>query len=371
MSAQAAPIDPQTLAPPTPARSGAFGGLCAGVVAGAVGGGGAAVMADLGVVNVDHFVRGAALGAAGVGAAAALAGALLGALTARRGRRAPFLWSFGTLFWSSLVATVEAGQGDWLSAARTFILGTALLVGLVALAAWLRPILWKLRWLLLGWLALCLVGEGYSRLYPKSFTPLSSPPDEPVAQLWYGPLPTPLNVLAVHYWLVTFDPAEGRWHRWDLWQEKNVRPPSWGHVHKDLMDPDAWYGGGPGRPEQEWRGDEARAIISTLARSPEYPHRDGYVAWPGPNSNTYIAWALREAGVSADMDPRAIGRDYRGRAGAGLTTTRTGVQAESSLLGGKAGLKEGVELHFLTFTFGVGTGPPAIKTPLGRIGFAE
>jgi hypothetical protein len=36
----------------------------------------------------------------------------------------------------------------------------------------------------------------------------------------------------------------------------------------------------------------------------------------------------------------------------------------------KAGLRDGVELHLLTFTCGIGTWPPAIKTPLGRVGFA-
>jgi hypothetical protein len=75
--------------------------------------------------------------------------------------------------------------------------------------------------------------------------------------------------------------------------------------------------------------------------------------------------------VSADMDPRAIGRDYHGCAGIGRTTTATGVQAESSLLGVKLGLEEGVELHFLGFTLGSDFWPPALKTPLGRFGFAK
>jgi hypothetical protein len=32
--------------------------------------------------------------------------------------------------------------------------------------------------------------------------------------------------------------------------------------------------------------------------------------WPGPNSNTFVAWVLREAGVEHALDPRAIGRNY-------------------------------------------------------------
>jgi hypothetical protein len=33
--------------------------------------------------------------------------------------------------------------------------------------------------------------------------------------------------------------------------------------------------------------------------------------WPGPNSNTFAAWVLREAGVAEPLDPRGIGRNYR------------------------------------------------------------
>jgi hypothetical protein len=135
------------------------------------------------------------------------------------------------------------------------------------------------------------------------------------------------------------------------------------------MEPNRWVGGQTGRPEHEWHGDEARAIMAVLARSGDYPDKDKYLAWPGPNSNTYPAWVLRQAGVSADLDPRGIGRDYQGRVGAGWTTTGTGVQVESSLLGVKAGLEDGAELHFLCFTFGIDFWRPAIKTPFGCLGF--
>ncbi len=353
----------------SPAGAGALGGLIGGVLAGALGGAAAHCIEDLAPPAPDSILPNALAGGVVGGVVAAAAGALVGRLLGAR--RAAFWWPMVAAFWSVLVASVEVAQAGLGSGARAFLLGMVLLPALVA--AW--PRVWwalrKARWLLLGWLILCLVGEGYGRLWPKSVTPLSSTPDGPVAQLWYGPLPKPLNLSAVHYWLVTFDPAEGRWHRWDLWEYKDVRPPNWGHVHEDLMAPDAWPGGGPGRPEREWHGDEARAIRNVLARSPEYPYRNRYLAWPGPNSNTYIAWVLREAGVSADIDPRAIGRDYLGRVGIGWTTTRTGVQAESPVLGVKAGLKDGVELHFLTFTLGIDTWPPALKTPLGRVGFAE
>src|SRR5713101_8836549 len=114
-----------------------------------------------------------------------------------------------------------------------------------------------------------------------------------------------------------------------------------------------------------------RALADAVADSAEYPYRRRYLAWPGPNSNTYVAWVLRRAGVAADLDPRGIGKDYLGLAGVAISTTGTGVQAESSLLGLKVGLRDGVEVHFLYFTFGLDAVRPAVKTPFGRLGMSK
>ncbi|HKI35838.1 MAG TPA: DUF3750 domain-containing protein [Gemmataceae bacterium] len=355
------------------ALAGARGGALGGLLAGALGAVFGRCIQDIAPPSPSTIVPDALEGAVTWGLVAGAAGALAGwVIGPRCGRRTASTWPCRAAFWSSLVASVEAAQVGAASGARAFVLGMVLLPVLFATWGWVRRGLWKARWLLLGWLGLCLVGEAYSRLRPKSFTPTSSRPGEPVVQLGYSPLPTALGYLAVHYHFLTFDPADGEWHRWDLWQYRAQGGSAhWDHVHRDLLSSQTGVGGGPPRIEREWRGEEARAILRALARSAEYPYRKNYLAWPGPNSNTYPAWVLREAGVSADLDPRALGRDYHGRVGAGRTTTATGVQAESAVLGVKVGLEDGVELHFLCFTFGIDVCPPAIKTPLGRVGFPE
>jgi hypothetical protein len=227
------------------------------------------------------------------------------------------------------------------------------------------------KWLLAAWLAVCLTGEVWKRTHPRPFTALAPAPDEPVAQLRAAPLPSVLRFVAVHCWLLAFDPDTGRWHRWEVWQDADAGGASWGHVHKDLMHPDGDVGGGPYFVLREWRGLQARAILAALARSPRYPYRDRYCPLPGPNSNTYAAWVLREARVRADLHPMAVGKDYHGLCGAGVSPTRTGVQAETPLLGLKLGLADGLEAHGLCLTLGLDLWPPAVKTPLGRLGFAE
>jgi hypothetical protein len=351
--------------PATPVWAGAVGGCLGGLLAGAIGGCAGAIINDVGVLDEGHVLWAAAWGAGVLGVAGAVTGALTGVLV-RRGRLAPYLWPATATFWAGSAAMLAATRGDWLNAVGTFVGSTALLVGLIALADRLRPVLWKLRGLLLGWLLLCLAGEVYSRLRPSAPRPL---PDDLVVELRSAPLPGPLGCLARHHYFVVFDPVSGRVQRWDLWQYPNAGGDSWGHVHRNLMSPDSGTGGGPPRLERRWHGDEARALLAALGRPDEYPYRGGYVALPGPNCNTYVAWVLRQAGVSLDLDPRALGKDYLGPVGTGLTTTGTGVQAESTLLGAKVGLRDGAELHLLTFTFGVDVWPPAVKTPLGRVGF--
>lgn len=202
-------------------------------------------------------------------------------------------------------------------------------------------------------------------------------PDRPLVQLRYADLPSVLAPFAVHSWLATWDPEEGRWHRWEVWQSAGAGPGDFAHVRRDLFSrPDAFLGsGGESWVGAEWHGEEATRLIETLrAEAPHYAYKDSYLAWPGPNCNTFTAEMIRAAGVGgADMHPRAVGKDFvgLGGAGVGLSPSGSGVQAETPLLGLKLGLADGIELHVLCLTFGVDFWPPAIKTPLGRLGFAE
>jgi len=189
-----------------------------------------------------------------------------------------------------------------------------------------------------------------------------------VVQLRSATLPGALQPVACHCFWVTYDPAKNEWHRWEVLQEPHQCETSWGYVHFDAFRPDTTVGGGPVRVEREWRGDDARRLAAALATSPSYPARDVYRAWPGPNSNTFAAWVLRQSGVSAEMPPTAVGKDYVPAVAAGRTTSGTGVQFETLPLGAKVGLKEGVEANVLGMTIGVSLWPPAIKLPFGRIG---
>jgi hypothetical protein len=133
---------------------------------------------------------------------------------------------------------------------------------------------------------------------------------EIVVELRYASLPV-IGLLAVHYWFVVFDHGCGECHRWEVWQTKNAGGRAIEHVHCDLKHPDAGVGGGPMRIAAQWRGKEALSIKAVLDRAEHYPHRSRYLPWPGPNSNTFVAWVLEQASVEHRLGIRGIGRNYR------------------------------------------------------------
>lgn len=114
-------------------------------------------------------------------------------------------------------------------------------------------------------------------------------------------------------------------------------------------------------------GEDARLAAEHIdARSSELANRydGGYHAWPGPNSNTYVAELARGVPELAFVfDPNALGKDFDGWFGIGRTASKTGVRIDTPILGAAIGLREGVELHVLQLTFGVSFDPPGVSLP--------
>lgn len=124
------------------------------------------------------------------------------------------------------------------------------------------------------------------------------------------------------------------------------------------------------------RGERASMIIKKL---PElinnYPYSDRYQIWPGPNSNTFVSYLIRNIDeIKIELPPHAIGKDYYGSEDFFvLTPSKTGAQFSFyGILGLGVGLGEGVELNVLGLNFGLDLYPPALKLPfIGRAGFAD
>jgi hypothetical protein len=135
-----------------------------------------------------------------------------------------------------------------------------------------------------------------------------------------------------------------------------------------------WYGN---RPEllSDVRGPGVDTLIERIEAAVQaYPYADRYRVWPGPNSNTFTAFVLREVPeLRVDLPPTAIGKDYLGKLPVNTTPSGTGGQFNVfGLFGVLAGVKEGVEVNVLGLTVGIDPDDLAVKLPiLGHVGFGK
>ncbi|MGH7366685.1 MAG: DUF3750 domain-containing protein [Candidatus Rokuibacteriota bacterium] len=182
------------------------------------------------------------------------------------------------------------------------------------------------------------------------------------------------GVMAVHTWISVKPSAASAYTRYEVmgWGVGNGAP----SVRVNRSGPDNyWFGS---RPERlvDLRGDGVDELIARVHAAVEaYPYPTSYRTWPGPNSNTFIAYLGRAVPeLRLDLPATAIGKDFiPGGLPVAMSPSGTGIQVSVfGLLGVLAGLEEGIELNVLSLTFGVDVRRPALKLPVvGWLGFSQ
>lgn len=178
------------------------------------------------------------------------------------------------------------------------------------------------------------------------------------------------GIFAVHSWIVVKEAGAKAYTRYDY--------TAWGdpiRVNGFAAD-GRWFGDVP-QVVAAADGDTAAQMIPKIrAAIAGYKLRayGDYRAWPGPNSNTFVAAALSAVPeLKTTLPPTAIGKDFP-FAGSwiGVTPSRTGIFTTlGGYLGVTAGWVEGLELNVLGAVIGFDLRHPAIKLPgIGRIGMA-
>ena len=179
------------------------------------------------------------------------------------------------------------------------------------------------------------------------------------------------GAFAVHTWLSAKAPDADHFTRYEVigWNGGGGRSVV---SISGQRAPDAeWFGAAP-HLVTDVRGAVAEAIIRKLPQAvADYPYATSYSAWPGPNSNTFLAHLGREiTELRMTLPSTAIGKDYLpiDRVIA-ATPSGGGVQLSLlGLLGVLAGPDEGVELNVLGLVTGIDLRRPALKLPgLGRV----
>ena len=133
----------------------------------------------------------------------------------------------------------------------------------------------------------------------------------------------------------------------------------------------AWFNS---QPEllKEHRGYGVEALIDRIeAAVAAYPYPYQYRVWPGPNSNSFIAFVAREVPeLGLDLPPTAIGKDYL-TGGHLIARMPSGTGWQISLLGLLGvgfGWEEGIELNVLGLAAGVDLNDLTLRLPgIGRL----
>lgn len=180
------------------------------------------------------------------------------------------------------------------------------------------------------------------------------------------------GIFGEHCWLATKGSDTDAWTRFEVTGWAVRRGGQAVRVATGIAD-GYWYGAAPTLIRDLRGGPEVDALIARLhAASLAYPHNDVYRVWPGPNSNTYIAYLGRAVPeLALKLPPTAIGKDYLPGGGVfGRPASGSGLQISlAGLFGVILSPEEGIEVNVLGLSAGVDFIRPALKLPgLGRIG---
>jgi hypothetical protein len=211
-----------------------------------------------------------------------------------------------------------------------------------------------------------------ARRDPTGLAPDPAETPEAVIQVFTARAVSWRGVFAVHSWIVVKPSGAPRYTRYEVvgFGVAGGAPA----VRVDRMGPDNYWFGARPQIVLDRRGAGVDALIDKIrAAVATYPYPHDYRAWPGPNSNTFMAYIARQVPeLGLDLPSNAVGKDFL-PGGALFAPAPSGSGFQFSLYGVAGVLiaaDEGFELNVLGLTIGVDIAAPALKLPaIGRLGF--
>ncbi|WP_417580770.1 DUF3750 domain-containing protein [Nitrincola sp.] len=181
------------------------------------------------------------------------------------------------------------------------------------------------------------------------------------------------GALGVHTWIAAKPQGADHYTRFEVIGFSVRRGGDAVQVAQGIPD-GYWYGSQPTLLREIRGGAEVDALISRLHDAARlYPYNHEYRVWPGPNSNTFIAYLGRKVPeLRLNLPPTAIGKDYLPEGGVfAHAPSGAGIQVSlAGLLGVILAPEEGFELNFLGLSAGIDPWPLALNLPgVGRLGF--
>ena len=115
---------------------------------------------------------------------------------------------------------------------------------------------------------------------------------------------------AIHTWIVTKAADADRYQKYQVIGWRQRRGQSVVSITSDRPDGD-WFGSKP-ILLLDIRGSEAETLIDAVHDAAlSYPYDNEYVMYPGPNSNSFLAWiALEVPELDLELPTKAIGKSW-------------------------------------------------------------
>ena len=127
---------------------------------------------------------------------------------------------------------------------------------------------------------------------------------------------------AIHPWIVIVD--NGKITRWEIIHRKYQDKKRFGYVYKNFYNnpiqglkkhhfsSEYWYSTLIDSVSGDDKSLAFRIVNFVEEMTPFYPHQENYVLFPGPNSNTYIAWILQKfPELKIKLPWNAFGKNYK------------------------------------------------------------
>lgn len=174
------------------------------------------------------------------------------------------------------------------------------------------------------------------------------------------------GAFGIHPWIAVKRSGASEWTTYQMIGWRSLRGGD-GVVASSTDGPDRrWFGAEPMLLAQH-RGPEVDALIDRIEdAASRYPWSRSYRLWPGPNSNTFVAWIAREVPeLRLDLPASAIGKDYLGPS-TFLAPAPSGTGWQVSvlgLLGATVARSEGLELSLLGLSVGIDLDDRRLRLP--------
>lgn len=241
--------------------------------------------------------------------------------------------------------------------------------------------IWILISIITIWLGVALgISEGGSGSFQRAraasqqsvgLSPDPSSVEEPIIQAFAARTWGSKSAFAVHTWIATKRKGASTYTTYQIigWR---LRRAGTALVVEERMPDRPWYGSEP-TLLLDLRGDDVEAIIDKVEQAVEdYPYKNEYTVYPGPNSNTFLAYIGRAVpDLGLDLPATAIGKDYRPLTEiVGLSASGSGVQASLyGVFGFAMGYEEGLEMNLFGLNMELDLFDLAVELPgIGRIG---